>query len=262
MGLFLFSACVGKEMNEVVEEDTTPVLDNFIFHGIEAGKTISLQGKNLDKLVWTSSDPFCATADGGKIHSNHVGFANIYTTGADRFALWVLVSPKYNDYDLPFVCEPSGQTALNYYWPSPGQSLWNKGPATIAAYENTREKDRRSTNSLVVYKTGNIKSPYVCYFFDNGALTQAGTIISLSDLSALPFFLKERYDVISVDTINYSAYFEHKHFEEGSIDYIGGLQYFPQLGGLLLALMPPTITKGSNIDMVMEQMAKELTKII
>lgn len=266
-GLLLLSICLifscnGNEIEDPVIEDTTPVLEEFFYRDVEAAKTIILQGKHLDKLKWKSYNPFCAVAEGGKLYTKHIGHAQIITTGEDHYGLKVLVTPKYNDYDLPYVCQPGGYTINGVFWPDDGPSFWNCGPATISAYEKERVKDYRSTNSLVVYKTGNTKSPYVCYFFQNGKLTQAGTIISLSDLSNLPYFLKERYDVFSVDLVNYSAYFEHKHDSDESIDYVGGVQYSSQLGGLLLALMPPTKTKAQNITAVMEQMSEELALIL
>ena len=56
--------------------------------------------------------------------------------------------------------------------------------------------------------------------------------------------MNERYKVISVDMQNYSAYFEHSRGENETIDYVGGIQYFSQLGGILLALLPYSGTKS------------------
>lgn len=237
-------SCNETRIEEEPIVDTTPVLDEYIFRGIEAGKTVVLPGKNLDKTKWKSHNPFCATAEGGILKPHHIGFTNIFTTSPESFNLWVLVTPKYTDYDLPHVCQDSEVYALDYHWPYDGTPLWNSSPASISIYESAKEKDMRSTSSLQVYKTGNTRSPYVCYFFQNGKLTQAGTIISLSSLNNLPAFLNERYKVISVDMQNYSAYFEHSRGENETIDYVGGIQYFSQLGGILLALLPYSGTKS------------------
>lgn len=266
--IFSIIGCNPKIEPEEPEEDKTPVLEQTIYHGVDAGKDIKLPGKYLETVEWISYNPFCATAAGNKLTTKHLGVAMMaskieYPTY--RLALWVLVNPRYDDYDLPFLAHPSGQTKFDLFWPEDGVSLWGSSPTSIAGYETKHTKDRRSTNSLQVYITGNVKSPYVCYFFENSKMTSAATLIDPKYTTNLADFLDERYRVTSIDLKNYSAYFEHASGQFETINYVGGISYSYDLGGILLAFMPYTGTKSGceqNLKEVFLKMETELSSIL
>ena len=254
--LFMIEACVETPITPPEEpEDMTPVLDEFLFHGVKAGKEIKLQGKYLDRLTWTSESPFTAIASGAKLFTKHIGSTRIISSG-NEFVLWVLVEPIYTDYDLPWICNQSGVTALDYSWPSEGDLLWGCSAASIKMNEKAHTLDKRSTKTLQVYNTGNVRSPYVCYFFENDKLTQAASIIDPRYITNLPAFLEERYDIKSIDLNTYTAYFERRRGSKDEIFYVGGMSYSSDLGGILLAFLPYSGTKAVRD---IEQQLQEIT---
>lgn len=228
-------------------EATEPHVYEREYYGLQIGNPTIIKGENLNKISWESSTYFVAEVDdSNRIIPKHVGFSQI--TGSNGECLYVEVSPSHNDFDLPLI----------YYKPSNAFFSLDKDLlfGTYASSIRSLEKRTLDTNTstLLVFQTGNNRSPYVAYFFEDGLLSTSGVIIDLAFVSNLPAFLMERCSVDYIDTVNYSAYFEHRNGSKNSeyIDYMGGLQYSPQLGGLLLAFMPYDNTKTAILDMIIK----------
>lgn len=197
------------------------------------------------------------------IVAKHVGLAWHYTLDGNYMIVAEIV-PNYTDYDLPVLCQTSTYAGITYdTYPLFGHS----GVSHIKMYEK-REMDPKSKdnqlNSFLVYKTGNVKSPYVAYFFENATLKTSGTLIDPASIANLAVFLKERYEVISLDISKPAAYFLHRvnSKDRESIDYMGGLQYYSQLGGVLLAFMEYDGTKAISIEGTLDEFAHQLTEIL
>ena len=261
--LFLASCTKEKE----TEGDKTPKLTEYRYHRITVGNNVPIKGENLDNLSWEPNNYFVADVDAAKkeIIPKHVGYTQIPCPGVGYLS--VEVTPKYTDYDLPFICHKAGISFADgemiYYDASLNLGL-NIGAIQVEEAAAQRKLDQRSTSSLKVYQTGNVKSPYVVYSSKNGILTTCGVIISPSYLSNLANFVSERYTVFSFDLSKYSAYFVHKQGkkEDEKIDYIGGLEYYSQLGGVLLAFMLPDESKSASHENVLDEMAKALSEIL
>ena len=261
----LFLASCTKEKEK--EGDKTPKLTEYRYHRITVGNNVPIKGENLDNLSWEPNNYFVADVDAAKkeIIPKHVGYTQIPCPGVGYLS--VEVTPKYTDYDLPFICHKAvlsfgdGETIYFDDFLYLGLSI---NAIKVEEASAKRSLDGRSTSSMLVYKTGNVKSPYVVYSSKNGVLNTCGVLISPSYLSNLANFVSERYSVFSFDLSKYSAYFVHMKGdkEEEKIDYVGGLQYSSQLGGVLLAFMLPDESKAARHESVLDEMAEELSEIL
>lgn len=243
------------------EEPKEPVITQTTYRGLHVGEIIPIKGENLTGIEWMSSPHFVAEANTSQqIVPKHVGLAWLYDSN-DKFRLVAEVTPKYTDYDLPIICKPEEYEGIPYAL----FTLFNSvGASHIKEYES-RSLDPRSTNSLLLFKTGNPKSPHVFYQFDETTrLSICGSVLDPAYISNLPDFLTERYEVISVDVSKLSAYFEHKMGGTGDerIDYVGGLQYSSQIGGILLAFMLPSSTKATDFESTLSAFAEELSNTL
>lgn len=262
MALAVYSC--GKIGEGEIEEDKTPTLETLLYPDLQVGTETPIDGKNLIGLEWTATNSYIASINGDKIVPKHVGFTRM-KCDLPGFLLTLQVKPKYNDYDLPIVYLPINSRIISgdkdYYFIEENEMIWNAAPTTVYLHEHainpSRTREAKSNNTLQVFKTNNVKSPLVAYFFTNQKLTMSGAIIDPAYLSNLPQFLYERYEVFSVDVNKYSAYFVHKKgtSSEEIIDYVGGLQYYSQLGGVLLAFMPPDETKATDFESKMAEFA-------
>lgn len=234
-----------------------PEIFEYVYRNLHVGEPTPIKGENLGGLEWDSSNNFVAEIDASqRIVPKHVGFAQIFGLGG----LLIEVTPKYTDYDLPVICLTTTYEGIEYETYPP---IFGVPPGSVRLFEK-RSMDPRSDNSLMVYKTGNSKSPYVVYSFTDMKLQMSGTLIDTRYLSNLPDFLKERYNMYSVDLTKYSAYFYHQRGpkDDTKTDYIGGLQYSAQLGGVLMVFMPYQGTKALIPQDKMEVFARQLEEIL
>lgn len=244
-----------------------PHISQHMYRGIHVGDLTTIKGDNLNGLEWISAPFFVAEVDASqRIVPKHVGLSFIYGGIGDDFKeenrIVVEVSPKYTDFDLPFICNQETYEGIPY----DGIAMFGYvGPSHIKEYEK-RNLDPRSNSSMLIYNTGNTKSPYVVYSFSStsSALSVCGSLIDPAYINNLPEFLNERYEVISVDLSKPAAYFIHKtHSKESEIiDYTGGLEYFSQLGGILLAFTHSNGTRSSSLENCMNELANQLKETL
>lgn len=264
MLLALLISCEKQEPEpEPIPEPLIPHVTQEIYRDLHVGQTMPIKGDNLQDLEWEFTNSFVAEVDASQcIVPKHVGFSWAFADGEGKYRVVTEVTPKYKDYDLPVLYKTATYEGIIY----DSNSLFSLGSPDITqikGYEK-RTLDSRSNNGLLIYKTGNPKSPYVVYMFNKSYLESCGTIIDPIYASNLPDFLKERYEVISVDLTKPSAYFLHKNGPKGyeSTDLIGGLQYFSQLGGLLLVFTKNEGTKASSFDSTIVKLAKQIEDVL
>lgn len=257
--LFGSISCVRHEL-EIKKEPRVSIEK---YRGLTVGNPVPIEGENLDGLKWDSNRFFVAEVDASqRIVPKHIGFTQIWCSNGPGY-LSVEVVPKYSDYDMPIIFSRTGYDDITYE----DQCLFGLPSATVYSFEyqyGNRVRDNRSTSTLLVYKTGNVKSPYVTYSFDNDKLVMAGTIISPTYVSNLSKFLSERYEIFAFDLVNYTAYFEHRKGGEKDqvVDVMGGIQYSSQLGGILLMLMPYDGTRSVSFDEELDDFRKQIEELI
>ena len=256
--LFLIS-CSGTGLMP----ETRPYLEETLYTGLHAGERVPIKGNYLQGHKWSSSNYFVAEADeSGYIVPKHVGSTEIVDAIAGR--ILVEVAPKITDYDMPIVYNKVGYNGIMLE-----QDLLLGRQVDMGSYEYANNRYLHSynftaTTETFVFATSNKKTPYLVYYYDNKKLAYAASVFNPIYSSELPDLLKERYEVFSVDIKSYSAYFEHRKGKQGaeSVDYIGGLQYSAQLGGILLLLMLDNKTKASTpigqIEVATKLIEKEL----
>ncbi len=260
MSIASLVSCGEKE-----SEPKVPKITQDLYRGLHVGETITINGENLEGLAWETSQYFVAEVDASqRIVAKHVGLAWLYTLDDNKFKVVAEVAPKFTDYDLPVLCQTSTYEGITY---DTYALFGHTGVSHIKGYEK-RTLDPKSKdnliNALLVYKTGNVKSPYVVYSFENAGLKTSGTLIDPAYISNLADFLKERYDVISIDVSKPAAYFLHRVHEKDneSIDYMGGLQYYSQLGGILLTFTEYSETKAISIEDTLDDLARQLEETL
>ena len=252
-------SCIRHE----IDEKKQPSVSIEQYRGLTVGNPVPIEGENLDGLKWDSNRFFVAEVDASqRIIPKHIGYSQIWCSNGPGY-LSVEVVPKYLDYDMPIIFSRASYEGVTY----DDQCLFGTPSAAIFSYEYqyaNRERDNRSTSTLLVYKTGNVKSPYVTYSFDNDKLVMAGTLISPTYASNISKFLSERYEIFAFDLVSYTAYFEHRKGREKDqvVDVMGGIQYSSQLGGILLMLMPYDGTRSVPFDEELDAFRKQVEKLI
>lgn len=252
---FCLNSCIRHEL----EAKKKPYVSVKIYRGLTVGNPVPIEGENLDGVVWESNRFFVAEVNPSQmIVPKHVGFTQLFGAAG----LSVEVVPKYTDYDLPVIFSTTRYDDIPY----DDVCLFGSPSSTIASFEfsKNRARDNRSSNNLLIYKTGNENSPYVTYSFENDRLALAGSLIPLSHTSNLPKFLSERYEIFALDLVNYTAYFEHRKGREKDqvVDVMGGIQYSSQLGGILLMLMPYDGTRSISFDKELDTFRKQIEELL
>lgn len=241
--VYMLIASCEVPLDPIQEEPKEPKVFQYKYYGLHVGDSVPVLGEYLDKTLWNSWDYFVAEIDNSqRIIPKHIGQATIEGLGF----IEVEVIPRNTDYVLPFT------------------SYFDFPPAIIRYVEENeggRFLNPRSSYNLLVYDTGNRRSPYIVYMFTNGKCTMSGALIDLNYLSTLTDFLSERFEINSVDLVNYSASFTHKRGRKGEerIDYVGAMQYYDYLGGLLIGFMKGDTTKSDSINDSLDMLSHYLS---
>ena len=243
--------------------ESRPYLEETTYTELHVGEKTPVLGNYLNGHTWSSDNFFVAEVDkSGIIVPKHVGSTIISESTIGRIC--VEVTPKITDYDMPVVYNKVGYNGIYLE-----QDLLLGRQVDMGSYEYANNRRLHSynftaTTETFVYGTGNKKTPYLVYYYENKKLVYAASVFNPIYSTELPDLLKERYEVFSVDIKSYSAYFEHRKGKQGaeSVDYIGGLQYSAQLGGILLLLMLDNKTKASTpigqLELACKLIEKEL----
>lgn len=257
--VFLLSSCGKVDGGQKV-----PTVSENFYLNLHVGTDVKIQGENLAGLQWTASNSYTASARSDMITPKHVGFTRLRHEDPP-LSLTCQVTPLYQDYDLPIVYEPITSHIIvgdkDIYITEEHTMIWGDAPSSVYLREHSINPSRvrapKSSKTLQIFNTGNPKSPLVVYYFTNEKLTSSATVIDLSYIDNIPKFLAERYVVDYVDLNKCAAYFSHKKGTEAGeiIDYIGGMQYSSDLGGLLLLFMPYSNSKS---DVQYEERIKEV----
>ena len=244
-------------------QKSLPYLEETLYKDLHVGDKVPIKGRYLQGHKWSSSNFFVAEADeSGYIVPKHVGSTEIVDAIAGR--LFVEVTPKITDYDMPIVYHKAGYNGIMLDQELLLGKQVDMGSFELANNRYLHSYSSTATTKTVVYGTGNKKTPYLVYYYENDRLVYAASLFNPIYSTELPDLLKERYEVFSVDIKSYSAYFEHRRGKQGveSLDYIGGLQYSAQLGGILLLLMLDNKTRASapigQIEVASKLIEKEL----
>ncbi len=261
ISVFAIICSCDKNRDSERELAKEPQLSESTYRGLKVGASIPIDGHNIEGLSWSSNHYFVADInDLQRITPKHVGIATISSINAN-IQVYVEVTPRYTDYDLPIIHNTYSDNEL-----VDADVLFGATQIYIKEQEK-RMLDSRSNSSLLVYKTGNIKSPYIAYGFTDGKLTMAGSLINPDQITNLYGFLSERYALTAQDIVINSTYFVHMYGSRNKehIDYMGGLRYYQQLGGILLAFMPYEKTKAfsdSNSAEILDEFARQLKQIL
>lgn len=240
-------------------EQKEPHVSQEIYRGLHVGEITPIKGDNLEGVKWYTSSLFVSKIDSKQcIIPEHVGFSISTPPNTDSNYVVVEVVPKYEDYDLPLLCTTRNYEGITYDdFPYFDRYIGVTDFKTLEKRTLDPKSSGNIINALLVYRTENIKSPYVVYSFENGVLKTSGTLIDPAYIDNLPEFLKERYEEISVDVSKPAAYFIHKQIPSylettEYIDYVGGLQYYSQLGGILLVFTSGKETKSLLLNFLDE----------
>lgn len=220
------------------KDDDAEFAVNTLSYTIKPNKTTKIDGIGLSNISWNSSNEFVATAVNEKITSGYVGDC---TLQYGNVVLSVNVKPEHNLYTEP-------------------KLSWGASLSKIKAGNGT---PYYSSNSLLIYKSGNSAAPYNVYMFESGYLSSIGVIVNMSYYQTLIKFLTERYMVTDVSSSSYIASFMHIYGKKSQprSDYSVALAYENNFNGILVGYFKSSSTKSICSNNELNEMLKQLDEL-